>query len=486
MTDEAALNKTYFLRNSARTLVRPVPHLVMRGSRPNIRPGVPAWRAHVLLDLAWLIASVALVFAVYLLEAEVGDIVLYIAILGLLHSLLGFLAHGGVRISAPGIFLLGTALFGYFPTLYYRVVSGRDGLHAMELTGLSAVLVSQIVMYSIWRRSGDGGALPRQPIPSPRSVTLVGVLSGGGLLVAAATLRWLGVEGQGSLTRAAGYAGVVVAALSLVRGKSRLGFGTLIVLGGLFVFFFTTMFTEGGRLVLGSLAAALGLVVCTRWRPRLLKPVALAILPLGVYVLARMRSGSRSDLSTGYREAGIESVVWPQRRFFDVLQGITDGTLELGWGQTFANSLVAWVPRGIWEGKPVGFGYELTAIYRPELLPFGHSEAALLYGEFVYNFGVFGLLMLTGVCGVSILMLDRLLVAAQGSARESLTSLVAEAALIIVVACLLDLVWVGTWTYIERAGFAVAVLGALYVLFAVVESIAPDAYDSRQAGKTGV
>lgn len=436
-----------------------------------------------LVDLGWLAAAISSVVAIHFfgLAREVAAVV--IALLGMVHSLNGFIRHGGARISAPGVFLVAMALFGYFPTIYYHFLSGEH-LHDMEVTGLTLLLSSQALMYMVWRRTGDGAESADKTSVCPQSVTMSGLWFGTLLLSGAIAMRGLGLEGLGSLTRAMGFAGTVLIAMSLISSRERVRAWMLFALAGLFVVFFSTMFTEGGRLVLGSMAMSLALAAGTRWRPRYLKVLAVLAIPVGVDVLARMRSVSRSDWASGYYETGFESVVWPQRRFFDVVQSVTHEGLPLGWGETFLNSLVVWVPRELWPNKPVGFGTELTLIYKPHLLQVGHSEAALVHGEFVYNFGVAGILALTLVCAWFVLALDRLLVRAQSFPVATLRQLLARAMLIIAVACLLDFVWVGTFTYAERAGFAVASLFPFYLVAAIVEG-RPGGARGQPPGKVG-
>lgn len=397
-------------------------------------------------------------------DTEAASVVL--ALLGIAHSVVGFLKHGGRRISAPGVFLLGMALFGFFPTIYYVSVLGAQP-HALEVPGLTLLLTSQVFLYAIWRQwSNAEGVL--SPVTASRSVTAMGAGCGAVLLGFAVLAQWQGVAALGSLTRAIGYAGVVLLAVSLVRSSRRISVRELLALAALFLIFFLLIFEGGGRLVLGSLAIALALAVGARSRPAFLKPLAVAVLPPAVYVLAQFRAESRRNFATGYEESGIESVVWPQRMFLDVLDGVTSGSLPLAGGQTFLNSLVVWVPREVWAEKPVGLGTELTAIYKPHLLSQGHSEAAMLQGEFVYNFSAVGILLMVVVCGWAVLKLDRMLLSLQASRADTPVHLVAHAAVVVLVACLLDLVWVGSWTYLERAGFAVAVLAVLYVALLVL------------------
>lgn len=391
-----------------------------------------------------------------------GQCAVAVAALGLLHSGAGFWRHGGTRISAPAVFLLGMGLFGYFPTLYYAFV-GEPVALPYEIRGLSAMLVIQVALYGVWITSNHRSTGHSRQAAA-RSPCVIGALAGASSLAGGLLIGALGVEGLQHLTQPFGYAGAVLTALSLVQAGARVNARVLVLVGGLFAGFVVFLFSGGGRLVLGSLAVALTMCVGLRWRPSFLKPLVLASLAPGLWVLARIRSERTSNQLTGYEETGLESVVWPQRLFFDVIASVNQGSISLGQGETFAAAAVAWVPRESWENKPVGFGTKLTELYRPELLAVGHSEAALVHGEFMYNFGWSGLALMTLILGVGIARLDRWLRASDRLRVSTVNHLLGQAAAVVLTAGLLDLVWVGTFTYVTRAGFACAALAMLWVV----------------------
>lgn len=128
------------------------------------------------------------------------------------------------------------------------------------------------------------------------------------------------------------------------------------------------------------------------------------------------------------------------------------------------------MPRELWPDKPVGFGAQLTELYRPELLSVGHSEAALLHGEFVYNFALFGVPVAVLVVGHLVRWLDGWLNDLHATPPASVRVLIKQAVAVVASAGLLDLVWVGTYTYVERAGFACAVLALIYLMTALPAS----------------
>lgn len=87
--------------------------------------------------------------------------------------------------------------------------------------------------------------------------------------------------------------------------------------------------------------------------------------------------------------------VWsPMYVFSWILDHWSIGDLEMHGFHTFFVSAVVWLPRALWAEKPVGWGRELAWIFNPQAAAnSGHSEAGLLPGEFVWGFGLAGVLL---------------------------------------------------------------------------------------------
>lgn len=410
--------------------------------------------------IGWSVVFLGVLFAYSLGLLPQAVAVVALAILGLVHSARGFYRHGGSRISAPGVFLLAMGLFGYFPTLYYAYTSAFQPAYR-EVLGLSIMLSAQVVLYAWWSSQPSVSSGPQRQ-SARSSVCILGVTLGVIALAAGLAINAFEIEALRSLDQPAGYAGVTLITVSLVQINRRINIFVLLSIGVLFAIFVVMLFSGGGRLVLGSLAITLTMAVGFRWRPRYIKVLTLAVLPPGVLGLAKLRAESVANYATGYQETGLESVVWPQRRFLDVLGDVLDGVYPLGGIETFASTATIWVPRTFWPDKPVGFGLELTELYRPELLPIGHSEAALLQGEFVYSWALVGLPVLFGITGYFVLRLDRWLDGLNSIQPDSILVLLKQSIAVVASAGLVDLVWVGTFTYAQRAGFTCAVLGLMY------------------------
>lgn len=427
--------------------------------------------------IVWLTIVLVLNLAYQLRWSGTEATALVLATAGLVHSVVGFLRHGRARITPPGVFLFGMGLFAYFPTFYYALVADAV-VRPVEILGLTVLLLSQIVLSAVWTRSTPDSA----PVADPLSAATLtfGLILGATTLCAGAAVVLLGVEPLRPLARPAAYAGVLLVALSLVQGRRRVHPLVLAALAAVFVVFTQVMFTGNGRLVLASLAVALAMVVGLRWRPWWTKPLAVLATPPGVLLLARDRADRVANPLTGYRESGLESVVWPQRRFFDLLASLQDDrSFSLGGGDTFVAALVSWVPRELWAEKPVGFGTTLTELYRPDLLSVGHSEAALLHGEFVYNFGLPGIVLLVLGAGWTVMRLDQAVRWVHDRPVRTASQLTVQAIVIAGSASLLDLVWVGTYTYVERAGFTCAVLGLALLVTVIFLRRRPESHGPR-------
>jgi hypothetical protein len=233
---------------------------------------------------------------------------------------------------------------------------------------------------------------------------------------------------------------------------------------GAYVF---TMFDGGGRLVLGSLALAV-ILALNMARPRMWHKIAtLVVLPIGLLLLASNRSQAVLT-SRGGMETGLESVIWPFERFAQLLQYSIWDTLSWAWGDTLVAPLVLLVPRSIWPEKPIGFGAELAAIFRPELVGVGHSEAALIHGEAVFNFGILGLVLLIPILGFGIRWVDRLMLRSRDRDLIDRRSILFRTTMVLIASGILDLVWVGTFGVAARTGQRLVILLMVFIVFALM------------------
>jgi hypothetical protein len=191
-------------------------------------------------------------------------------------------------------------------------------------------------------------------------------------------------------------------------------------------------------------------------------------------ILAKVRVHAVKQLYPGVQENGMESVVNPLRSFATLLDYNDAGWLSHSWGHTFWSALVALVPRRIWPEKPVGFGAELVPVLTPQMVGTGHSEAALFFAEWLFNFGLPGLLLMVPAAGLFVWGLDRMLAHTMRFALDSRRAIVRYAIAVVAAAGVIDLAWVGTFTYMSRSG------SRLFILVVILAALAATATGYRK------
>lgn len=418
--------------------------------------------ASVLLVAGVVVAAVHVLLVVSLADPY-GAVLVFYGGATVLFGLAAFLRHGGARITAAGVWCLAAAIFVGFPALYYW--SGQDaGRLARADTAAALAFWTTWVMYAaFWRQPRHVSQLDLDASTLRRSAL--------GAVVAAAVL---GGAGQVSNQLAEylffpvmGCLGLLAACLVLsgsvhpVNQLARLaGAGVLLLL------LWETFFGGYGRLVLVAVALVPILLVSMRLARWWFKAViAVSILPvMGYFVSSRQRLGDEhgKDLS------GIGSVVEPFRDYARILDDYGRGLFEYGWGDTFLATAVFWMPRGLWPDKPVGFGAVLVDRFWPEMSGTGVSLAALSWGEWVHNFGVFGLLLMALFLGYGIRVLDGAIFSERLSGTMTSPKVLGLVAAVTVASQLPCLLWAGSYTFAERAVMSAGPLLVAAVLLVMV------------------
>ncbi|MDQ7908203.1 hypothetical protein RB614_27125 [Phytohabitans sp. ZYX-F-186] len=441
--------------------------------------------------------------------------ILVLSCASLLFGLWVFWRHGGTRLTGIGIYNYAFALFVGFAGLHllYFVDYAAEGSLMRALAWCYFGHVTTWLLFWSGRserpgtserparaerpgtsegpagteqphgteRRGRAARPSVDPVPAvPWGVTWIGLA-----LVVGAALASLKLDGSARhLGQAAGFVGAVLAATGLLRDLRRPPLiGCLVAAGGFLVAFATS--NSFARLTLGSLGLALTFVVAQRLRTPLVKlAVVLGSAPM-LFTFGVMRKEAVREAVPGVYVAsstGLESVASPLRDFGVLLDYYHAGLIEPHWGYTFWVAVVSLVPRSLWPGKPDGFGAELTKLLNPGLAQSGHSDAALFQGEWLFNFGIAGLILMIPVVGLAVRAVDSFL---EWSTRRPLASrhaLLACTTAIIVAAGLPDLMWVGTFTFAVRAGMRLLVLFAVW--FLIFDRKAPAVAFGRRAPAT--
>lgn len=373
--------------------------------------------------------------------------------LGLIHSIVYFWRDGGQRITAPGIFLVSTGLFAFFPAVYMNYYDGLSHGPIDYVTAVNLVYWWQVaVFHFVWepRRSADArvvsdadDGIARWGMGFGFVLFLLGVVG--------STLEFMISVG---LDDGASCAGLVLFAVSAFRRQRRASWlSYAIVLLGFFVYV-EFVFAGFGRLQIGALGLALAMAMAHRWHGRTVKTAMIAAFPPVLLYLAASRVQFTAGINPGQSDAvnGLESVVGPFMRFAELVQLDRLGDVMYTWGHSFFAAAVAFVPRALWPDKPEGFGRELAMFFSPHLAGTGHSEAALFFGEWLFAFGLGGIAAMAGAVSVVVLWLDRSLIYMNSIHVERRGDLLRISALMLLSASLTDLVWGGAFSYVTRVG----------------------------------
>ncbi|WP_346535161.1 hypothetical protein [Micromonospora sp. DPT] len=390
------------------------------------------------------------------------------AVLALFFGIWVFWRDGGPRITVVGTYNLGFALFVGFAAAYHALRETSP-----ELPLFRAVTLCYFVHVLTWLLFWS--APSARPATSPvlrvdPAVSRWAVRWGLALLTLAVLLQLsLPEQDKHIIINAAGFVGVVLLSVGLLRTPLRkppLVYGLVPVAG--FAVYCTFLFDGFGRIVVGSLGLALAAVLIDRsGRGRHVKVAILALTPVAVLVLARIRAAApvESVVDNANRDIdGLYSVVWPLRDFAQLLSMNDLGVLPRAWGGTFYAAAVFLVPRAVWPDKPLGLGAELVPFLSPEMVGTNQSDAALFFGEWLFNFGVVGLALMIPAAGLAIQYLDRLARRITSVPLMTPRTVLAYVTGIVLTVGFFDVIWVGAATFAGRTGCRLLVLAALLLI----------------------
>lgn len=413
----------------------------------------------------WWVSGVLVIFLARSSAPHLEDAsFLALAALGLLHAAKAFWDSGRNTITSVGVYMLASAVFVYFPAFYthfgFDLYDVSNGFAALSVASLS-----QIGMYAFAWQPHENARSWTPLAPQTHAVSSYGLVLGALLLAAGIVVGRIFELGSTSLAGAAAFTGVIFIAVSVLHSGRRPSFFRLILITAAFGVYVESMFSGGGRLVLGGLAIALAIAVSQRAHTRWVKMLSLLALPTGLIALAQNRSNLVAS-TRGAAETGLESVVSPFARFAQLIELAQNGDLPLAFGKTLAATAVIFIPRSIWPEKPVGFGAVLGDFFRPDLIGTGYSEAALFAGEWVFSIGLAGLLVMLPVTAWLISKAQGWQHASHSQSARTRHDLFARVATIIIAAGILDLFWGGTFLFAARGGQRLLILGIIYVLVA--------------------
>ncbi len=412
-----------------------------------------------------------------------------LAVMGVLQLVFGvwvFWTHGGRQITAAGVYSMSGSIFVGFAAIYYTALYGSAVPQALYLATVLCY-VSHVAMYALfWRTSYPSDRAAARVYPTEQVTVWLGK-TGLVLLVSALAAHLAGI--QVVVIDAMAFVSLVFLACASFNHPGgpadRPWYLIAAVIG--FVLYALTFFSGYGRLKLATLGLVFAVAACRYFRHRTAKMITLACLPGVLLVFGAMRVAFLQGLypeETDTGNGGIDSVINPLFTFGQVIDGIHTGAITYGHGSTFIATLFLDVPHAWWAGKPIGFGAVLTkALLKDGTYADGTSLAALSPGEWFYNFGIPGIVVMAVVLGLAIRWLDGVLHSVLERPLDTRNDFLALAAALVVVAGMSDLMWVGTFTFNERTGTRLFVILAIALVSTNVlwRRVGPSRSGQRQA-----
>ena len=399
-------------------------------------------------------------------------------------------SRGRAYLVPSGVYFLASGAFIGLASLYLTQVGSLneyDVLRDWAVVAFVTTVATAIVVVALsvrwglyWPSEAEMNAGARQEVPrSPVNFQITALILVG--ISQIPPFRGLGI----ALANAVGVAGVMMLVLAAASRRVRMrwhGDAILVSLAVIVPIVWVQLeFEGGGRLTL----AGLGIATLVAWslvRPRRVQKIAVVLaIPLFLIFAGLNRlekDGARNSGSSGVLTSGdgLSSMYGPLDTWTELVQVTPEEQAHIRgrsagprYGQTFVNSILLPIPRTLWEDKPKGFGAELTEILRPQLLREEriapeHSMAALINGEFYVNFGLPGLVLLPFVVGWFLAVLDRLHARVSAKGLQTVDDWYHATILVCLVSSLGDLFWVGTFTFVSRAGLSALAAWVVYRL----------------------
>lgn len=428
-------------------------HDAMPEVQPNFTQSGWVPRPAVLLEsVAWLAMAAATSIAVGVTTTASGlvwaNVVL--SLLALLYGVRVFVGHG-YRVTALGLFNLSAAMFiGYGG--YKAATNAYSEVEPRYLnTALLGALAVQITVSAIsWSTVPNRLVVPLVSARDGRWAVRLGV---GGLLALYLVPRAFDFNG-GALVEGSAFTCVMFVTIGVIfRERGRLMHPrNLLVLAALGVY---AEFFHGGTGRLRLVAAACGVVilVTARYPLKRLKWGMVLGAPLALYFLAQERLALQESIKAGASagRTGLESMLSPILLYAQIFQWEAKGDLALAWGKSLTTFPFIVLPNSMnpkWV--PDAIGYDLVRFVAPARYGRGYSVAPTVFGEWVYNFAIWGLVLLVPLAVFALRILDRRLDAALLGLASGRNGIVKLAFWTMLCGSIADLVWGGLHIWFAR------------------------------------
>ena len=412
-------------------------------------------RAPVLGAVSVLALLVAALFVAGFFPTAADEAVVVLGGIALLYGTFAFVAHGGGRITALGLFNFAFALFFG----YGGIAEGTDPVRRTSAgyvsLAISVALVVQILVnLSAWRRASPADEAVTMPqVAYARWATWVGAV-GMALIFTAQRLdlsRATSAVADGTV-----FACVVMLAVGLLyRHDTRLlslRLGCVVVALAIYA----EVFHQGsGRLRLVALACVIGLLLTARFPHRGIKWAVVAVAPIAIWWLAQDRLALQESIAAGASagRTGLESMTTPILVLAQIIRAISGpgAALDPSWGHTFLSVPFILVPEALqptWV--PDALGYQLVGLVDPGRLGTGFSVAGTVYGEAYWNAGWAGPLLAVPLLGWLLGVIDARFRSALTALAERPQALVVTVFWVMLAGGIADLSWNGTHVWVAR------------------------------------
>jgi len=357
-----------------------------------------------------------------------------------------FLASGGSRIDPLGVWGIAFAVFAgaagfLMPHEVFR--ANADGVIAVS----AFLYFSQLLTVAIASPSADYQSIPRA---APKTA----ILPKRSLLVAL-TLYCIGVVleivSDSLFARGLMLTAPMVVVASVMRSRQRTG---RIILALSLIGLYAIAFWSGfGRILL--VQAVLAVVMVTQAYGAKLTTKVIFLVGISGYVVSQgnlIRSFATSTFlgTLDGLERGPQSVWVPLRTAGRIWMKMQSGDHEFTRFDTYIAAAVSWVPRGLWNDKPIGWGSELVIALAPRGTSVSYSTAGLGLGEFLWAFGLVGVSLYALVVSLGVKALQAFFYRTSIMRDEEGNLTVPFLISVVVTSNLISYFWTGSYTFTAR------------------------------------
>lgn len=439
---------------------------------PSVRDWVVGRRVDVVAALAAVVVGSASATVAHLVPELVFAGLVGIGFVLSALSLMTFLRHGGAAVTVTGMLSFGVAVFGGFAAVYlgfdlYPPARATEPVHTVTAAWMLLGVQAALTIASAEAR----------PRPAPRAVAEPPVrghaIFAGAMLALSIACVIARESAQSFDLWAAGFGALaflvlVDLAVTRVSLRPRLVAGGFAVAAG--VFYATVVFEGQGRLNLASLAAAALALAALSWNRRIIKVLWAVATPLALIAFSLQRLQYFVDQFGAYRESheGIGSVIVPLMSTGRIIDALGSGTIQPTWGYELWAALTIWIPRPLWPDKPIGFGKDIIGITQPEAAGNPESSsAAVLPGEFLWDWGLWGWPICAVLLIAAVILIDRSFGTRTRTNQVGIDvrrEWLPRVAYAVLAGSSLNYVWSGAYTWLSRALIPLAVIALVMVV----------------------